>query len=330
MSDRRFSLVVSLLGLLFVGGVYVDGWAHNHDRVDDSFFTPWHGLLYSTYLVVAVVMLAPVLKRRAAGSAWRDAVPDGYLLSLVGVAFFLFAGIGDMVWHTLFGVEEDLAALLSPTHLLLASSGILMGTGPYLAGMRAPGRGWNGAAPAVLTSLALMSFVVFMTQFMNPYSELWPTQRWLLYNPSADEIGQALPAAGFVWYSVVLSGFVLVLASRDRLPIGAAGLLVAGGAALAVTQGDDYWLAIPALIAAVILEVVIALTRNRRFAFRILSGAVAGIPIAIHMAALALFEEVVWPVHLWAGTPVIAALMGMLVGLAVVSPGERASAPTGV
>ena len=330
MSDRRFSLVVSILGLVFVGGVYVDGWAHNHDRVDDSFFTPWHGLLYATYLVVAAVMLARVLKTHRTGTTWRAAVPDGYALSLVGVALFLAAGIGDMVWHTLFGVEEDLAALLSPTHLMLASSGVLMGTGPYLAGMRAPGRGWRGAAPVVLTSLALMSFVAFMTQYINPYSELWPTRRWLLYNPSADELGEVLGAAGFVWYSVVLAGFVLVLASRDRLPVGAAGLLVAGGAALSVTQGDDYWVAVPALIGAVMLEGVLALTRNRRFAFRVLSAAVAGIPIAVHMAVLAMFKEMMWPVHLWAGTPVIAALVGMLVGLAVVPPGERPRAATGV
>ena len=178
--------------------------------------------------------------------------------------------------------------------------------------------------------MALMSFVVFMTQFMNPYSELWPTRRWVLSNSSADELGQVLGVAGFVWYSVVLAGFVVVLASRQRLPAGAAGVLVAGGAALLVTQGDDSWVAVPALVAALTLEGVVAITRNRRLAFRVLSGTVAGIPIAIHMAALAIFDEVVWPVHLWADTPVIAALVGMLVGLAVVPPGERTTPPTGV
>ena len=59
-----------------------------------SFFTPWHGLLYATYLVVAAVMLARVLKTHGTGTTWRDAVPDGYVLSLVGVALFLIAGIG--------------------------------------------------------------------------------------------------------------------------------------------------------------------------------------------------------------------------------------------
>jgi hypothetical protein len=29
-----------------VAGIYLDGWAHNHGKVD-SFFTPWHAVLYS-------------------------------------------------------------------------------------------------------------------------------------------------------------------------------------------------------------------------------------------------------------------------------------------
>jgi hypothetical protein len=37
-----FDWVMMSLSLLFLGGLYLDGWAHNHGRVDDSFFTIWH------------------------------------------------------------------------------------------------------------------------------------------------------------------------------------------------------------------------------------------------------------------------------------------------
>ncbi len=30
-----------------VGGVYLDGWAHHHGKVDDTFLTAWHAVLYS-------------------------------------------------------------------------------------------------------------------------------------------------------------------------------------------------------------------------------------------------------------------------------------------
>jgi hypothetical protein len=33
---------MSLLSAWLVGGLFPDGWAHAHGRVDQSFFTPWH------------------------------------------------------------------------------------------------------------------------------------------------------------------------------------------------------------------------------------------------------------------------------------------------
>jgi hypothetical protein len=35
-----FDWIATLLSLTFLGGVYLDGWAHSHGRVDDTFFTP--------------------------------------------------------------------------------------------------------------------------------------------------------------------------------------------------------------------------------------------------------------------------------------------------
>src|SRR5215469_12275517 len=45
----RFDRIAALLSALVVGGVFLDGWAHNHGKVDQSFFTPWHALLYSAF-----------------------------------------------------------------------------------------------------------------------------------------------------------------------------------------------------------------------------------------------------------------------------------------
>src|SRR5258708_5553632 len=43
-----------------VSGVYLDGWAHQHGKVDDTFFTAWHAVLYSGYGATAGVLLAAV------------------------------------------------------------------------------------------------------------------------------------------------------------------------------------------------------------------------------------------------------------------------------
>jgi hypothetical protein len=38
-----------------------------------------------------------------------------------------------MAWHLVFGIETDVAALLSPTHLLLATGAALIVAGPLRA-----------------------------------------------------------------------------------------------------------------------------------------------------------------------------------------------------
>jgi len=59
------------------------------------------------------------MRNHASGRPWSRALPAGYGLSLLGVLIFAAGGIGDMIWHVLFGIEADVEALLSPTHLLL-------------------------------------------------------------------------------------------------------------------------------------------------------------------------------------------------------------------
>lgn len=316
-----FSLQVALLGIVFAIGIHVDGWAHNHGRVDESFFTPWHAILYGTYFVVAFTVLRRVLDARAGGASWGEAVPPGYGATLVGIGVFFAGGVGDMLWHMAFGVEESLEALLSPTHLILATGGVLMATGPFVAGTRSRAPGWRGAAPAVFTSVALLSFIGFMTQYMHPMSNLWPLAGWQAGVPGAGDVAAALGAAGFIWYAAVLTSVVLVLERLGSLPTGAAALLIAGSAAFAVTQGDHYWLTLPAVGAAIVVEALRPRLPETRFGYRMLAFAIPAIPVAAHLAALSLAFETDWSIHLLAGTPVMTGLVGVLVSLAIVPPG---------
>ncbi len=49
VSSASFDWVMVILLALFLGGLHVDGWAHAHGKVDQSFFTPWHALFYSSF-----------------------------------------------------------------------------------------------------------------------------------------------------------------------------------------------------------------------------------------------------------------------------------------
>lgn len=173
VAGLRFQWASALLSAWLVGGLYLDGWAHAHGRVDDVFFTPWHAVLYSGVFVAFLFLLANLVLNHARGYAWRRALPQGYGLSLAGAALFLAGGGLDLAWHRVFGIEVNIETLLSPTHLLLATSGVLLiGGGLRSAWVQArlvqPLRGWVRLGPAILVVSLLLSVFTFFTQFSNP------------------------------------------------------------------------------------------------------------------------------------------------------------------
>lgn len=175
VGSSRFDWALAGLSAWMVGGLYLDGWAHRHGKVDDVFLTPWHAILYSGVLVTFIFLLFNQARNMSRGHTLRRSLPRGYLLSLVGVTLFLLGGTLDFLWHTLFGIEVDLETLLSPTHLLLATSGVLMISGPMRATWarlsRDEARGWKRLGPLALSAALILSIVTFFTQFAHPISE---------------------------------------------------------------------------------------------------------------------------------------------------------------
>lgn len=164
--DRLLTLVLSLT----IGGFFADLWAHSHGQVE-SFFTVWHLALYSAAGSVFVILAIAWARGRRRGASWRDALPDGYGLSFLGSILFMVGGGLDLAWHLAFGIETNISALFSPTHILLFSSGVLMMSGPLRAAWR---RGDGAATPwlrrlPMVVSIALtLSVLTAMAQFISP------------------------------------------------------------------------------------------------------------------------------------------------------------------
>src|SRR5687768_4950696 len=108
----RDHLLTALFGTWLMIGLFVDGWAHINLKGLESFFTPWHGLFYSGFLACTLWTAWLTYRQLAAGRTGFDAIPRGYELGVVGLVVFFLGGNGDMVWHTIFGIEEELEALL--------------------------------------------------------------------------------------------------------------------------------------------------------------------------------------------------------------------------
>ena len=165
-----FDWAMMLLSSVFLGGLYLDGWAHNHDKVDVSFFTVWHAFFYSGFLLVALLLVTALLLNHRLGLPWREALPGGYQLSLLGTLVFAAGGVGDLLWHELFGIEKSVDALYSPSHLTLGLGLGLIVSGPLRAAWQRPGRRltWLQAAPALLSLAALISTFTFFVMFSHP------------------------------------------------------------------------------------------------------------------------------------------------------------------
>jgi len=164
VAGHAFDWLIAALSAWMIGGIHLDAWAH-HQFAVETFFTPWHGVLYSGFLALALVLVGAFVQHVLAGYRWQQAMPVGYELSLWGVVIFLAGGVGDLAWHTLFGIEVNIEALLSPSHLLLAVGGALLVTGPLRAAWMRPAvdPGWVALLPALVSIallLALLSLVV--------------------------------------------------------------------------------------------------------------------------------------------------------------------------
>ena len=173
--SRRWEWIVIALCSWLLAGAYLDSWAHRHVAKLETFFTPWHAVLYSGLFATVAFLGVTLLWNQRKGRSPRNLLPMGYGLSLVGGVIFWVAGVIDMLWHLRFGIEVSLAALISPPHLLLMFSAALIVTGPLRrawqrAGSRAP---WT----AILSATLLLSMFTFFDQFDQPLVSTWAGKR---------------------------------------------------------------------------------------------------------------------------------------------------------
>jgi len=168
---RWFDWVMVVLSAWLLGGAFIDGWAHTHGKVDTTFFTLWHAAFYTGFLAVAGALVGALVHQRARRGTWQHALPPGYNLALLGAVIFGCGGVGDMLWHTLFGIEKDVEALFSPTHIMLGCGGWLMVGGPFHAAwqrLTPPERRWHQHLPRLLSLTWMLSTGTFMTQIAHP------------------------------------------------------------------------------------------------------------------------------------------------------------------
>lgn len=325
-------LAAALLGTWVAGGLFLDGWAHVNQPGLETFFSPWHGVFYSGFMVATVVM-ARVVARYQQGRFDPGRVPAGYGLGLVGVGLFVAGGVADATWHILFGVETGLAALLSPSHLLLLSGGLLMLTSPVRSAWSSPDLPARSSPVALLPALwatALITAVVlFFFQYLSAFVSRAPAMA-----EAAGPAGLLTTIAGVASVLVtnlILLGPLLLLARRWRLPFGSVTLVATVGA-LSVTALREFTLGalVPAMLAGgLATDLLVARLRprpDRPGAFRAAAILAPLLLWGAWLAAYALAYGIVWPPELWAGVLGMTMLSGLGLSVLVLPPAVPAGA----
>lgn len=298
-------LVLAVCSWLVAGG-YLDAWAHRHVPTLDTFFTPWHGVLYAGYAACATVL----------GGRWlrTHTLPAGYELSLLGCGMFAVGGLSDLLWHTIFGIERNIAATLSPSHLLLIVATGLIVTGPLRAGRAAPGR--QAPAIAVFGAALVFSYLGLVTQFAQPYLDrLAATPAVLIRMPYGPAVELGL--FGVMLQTALLVGLVLKMRQRFELPFGSLTLIVGlNGFLLGAISNLDFMVLV-AVLGGLAGDVWLWLLRDRTSVFAFAFPATL---YASYFASLQLVYGGWWEVHTVTGTIVAAGLTGWLVSVLLGHP----------
>ncbi len=315
---------------LFMLGLFLDGWAHNSIPSLETFFTPWHAVLYSGFFSVAILIGITQYRNVAKGYAWSRALPQGYGLSLLGVVLFFIGGAGDMVWHTVFGIEQSLEALFSPTHLLLATGAFLFIAGPLRsAWQRTSLHGWRDLFPAILSVTLLFTLFTFFTQYANIFGNASVLN---MYAPRSD-LRYFIEVTSVVYVLVpaaLIMGALLFIIRRWQLPFGSVTLMFTVNALLMLLMrinfNDHYWLTVGAAsLGGLFADILIARLQpsaQRPNVLRLFAFVVPVVYFLLIFGAIVLSgpRGLWWEIHTWLGLPFIAGAIGIGLSLLLVPP----------
>ncbi|MFL5804187.1 MAG: hypothetical protein ACJ8CR_20875 [Roseiflexaceae bacterium] len=345
MARRRGSLFDRIMVVLMawlLGGAYLDVWAHNHLSGLDSFFTLWHAILYTGYFALAIFLGAPPLYKLTRGYPWSRSLPDGYMVSLLGVGMFLLGGVGDLIWHTVFGLERHFEVALSIPHLTLKFSALLIGCGPLSAAWRRIAleetQGWSALWPMVLTAAFVLSGLTYFTGLANPFAYPWAVVGFRAgvaagteisslagYTQVPNEVGQVLGVLAIIVHTGMLMGLILLLVRRWVLPFGSLALIFSINASLmAAVYGPTQYGLVPIMtLSGLAADGLLGWLRPsvaRVAALRVFAFAVPTILYMLYFVVLLWSRGVEWPMTVWTGSIVVAGLFGLGVSYLVVPP----------
>ncbi|MFD3165593.1 hypothetical protein [Herpetosiphon sp. NSE202] len=331
--SKRLDALCIFFSIWLIIGLFIDGLAHKEQRVD-TFFSPWHAVLYSGFLGITCLIGTVQLRNMYRHYPLTKALPRGYFPALLGILLFSFAAPLDFMWHEWFGFELRIDALFSPPHLMIISGAMLFGTAPLRtawiqtqAGARL--HGWRDLGPMVMSLFFLMAAVSFFTQYASPI-----VNAPLLSEPYVATTMSDIDLRGIstgIITTLVLIGVLLLSLRFWPLPFGAMTLLLGGSTALIWFVHNQtsraYWsVVVWAAIVGLLSDLAMhgfKINQQRPLRVRLLCSLLpAGFFLGYYLIIMASIG-LNWITHMWTGMVFEVAILGFCLSLIAIPPYAR-------
>ena len=316
------------MGLWLSAGFLWDSWAHLHVGVE-TFFTPYHGAFYAAMLAGSCFVAAAAIRNHRRGYRGWNVLTEPYQRGLLGIPVFFLGGVGDLIWHSFFGVENRIEAVTSPTHLIIGCGVVLVLSAPIRSALSARDslRTLRDQLPLLLAFAAILEFVHLGTSYAFDASaarmdapprevatsaDYFTTTAIVLY-----KTGTGIMVV--ILQSLIEMIFAIWLVSRFRLASGAMTIFfVLGDSMMAAALTNDRPLVLVhigmAVVAGLVADTLIARTRPSQMRFGALQLFGFVVPIAYFATFFALtiaLEGTWWNWSLIGGALVWSGLAGV-------------------
>jgi hypothetical protein len=325
-------LVTCMMATWLIQGLTMDAWAHTNQTRLETVVTPWHALFYGGFAVTAGWICWCIRNNIKDGRSGMGAVPIGYGVALIGMGCFFLSGVGDQIWHALFGIERDLEAFLSPTHLLLVIGMALLVSAPFRAMWSDP-RPRNTSFLSLLPAIWSLALTVLLLSLFSDYIIIFASDLPTISKEAfAAQFPGDAPAALLDVFSarfqvqgvvmlyltgLLLMAPVLLALRRWRLPFGSITFMwtfiIASD--LVAYQYNRGWSLVAVVLGGLVADYLVLKLRpsgERVAMFRTFAALAPMALWAIYFVVIEIAYDIGWPVELAVGVGLISGMTILL------------------
>jgi len=314
-----------VLALWLLVGMFADAWAHANGLVE-TFFTPWHGIIYSGLVANALGVFSAIWRNQRRGFHGWNAIPAGYEPSAVGVIVFAVAGVADLIWHNALGVEVQLEAAFSPPHMGLMAGFVLLMSGPFRSvwlRRQQPFSNWQSDwrdyLPMTLSLTFLMFFFWIVFVPFHPFYESW------LSAPEVGEVGRdnsvLLGMSTIIINAAITMSLLLIALRRFHLLPGTVTFIFTFNV-LGICAFTGNWQFFPGAIISGLFADAFIWKLNPSLkdlaAYHLFAGLVPFVFYGLYVIEVARSTGIAWSMPFVGGVFVIPSLVGLLISYLIV------------